>query len=594
MKRILVGFAAAVLILAAGLGFFLATFDANRYKNQVAKGLANVLGSPVRIGGLSLGWREGTALEIKGLAIYLDSQTLDKPAATLERASVKVHLLPLLGKRIEVVSVLLDQPKFNVIREVDGSIRVHGFNPPSPAQGKGAASSSTSAQKAAPFFIGSVKIQGGEIGFVDRSSAMPLHLAIHRLELSVKNFSFSSPVDFKASMGIFNAAQNFHLEGRVRISGMTGPYVLENFKASTDLGTMKLQDLLDSVPALKNAGFRDAPLGRLSGTIDRLKVEGKGLSDLNSTLSLSGGKFSVESLRSPLQNVALDASATENNFQLKNLKASFARGNVTASGVSKNYFTASPQSTVDLRVEKIALQDVLPPAQSHQPQLHGNFSAAFKGDALGMSWRAVSKTLTGNGEVSLTEGVVSNLNVLRFVFDKLSQIPGVAEALNQRLPPQYHRALNQRDTVLPPLKFPVTVVNGVLTIPNLRIILDGFELLTTGQISLEGAVHCQATLVLDPELTAILAQNAPQIRYVVDANGRLTIPVKISGEVRHLKIEPDMDYVFSRVLETKGKELITNVLQKALKKKDGTEAVAAGDAATQEPSYQNILGQLLQ
>ena len=597
MKKFLIVIGVFVLIIVLALSAFILTFDANHYKNQVAKALADSLGSPVRIGNISLGWRQGLSVEIKELLIFRDKDTLDKPAVYLERASVKARLMPLLQKKLEVVSILLVRPKFNVIREADGSIRVNGLNPrPSESQSQNSGGPSLSAQAAASFLISTVKIQGAEIGFVDRSPAMPLSLAIHRLDIVMRNLSFSSPVDFQAALAVFGKNQNIRLQGRLRITGMTGPYVLENFNADTDFGSFNFAEMTNSVPALKKAGFREPPSGKLNAAIDRLQIEAKGLSDLYSTLNLSGARVAVESLRSPLENLNIDATATENVFQLKNLSANFARGTITGSGSSKNYFSAFPQSTLGLKVDKVSLSEILPPAQPSQPQLQGNFSGAFNGEAKGFSWPVISKTLTGDGEVMLTEGRVVNVNILRFVFDKLSQIPGVAATINKQLPPHYRKLLDQHDTVLPPLNFPVKIVNGVLMIPNLKIGTEGFELLISGQLSLEGAVNCQATLMIEPELTAIIVQNAPQIQYIVDTNGRLAIPARISGDVQHLNIQPDMDYVLSRVIENKGKELIVNALQKALTKNQApsTTAGAADNTATQDPSYQNVLGKLLQ
>lgn len=597
MKKILIFLGAFFFLAAAGLGFFVITFDANRYRSQAAKALSDALGCPVSIGQLSLGWRQGAALEIKKLAIFKDQKTMNKPAVYLERASVRVRIFPLLSKKIDVISVLLVHPKLNVIREAGGSIKINGIN--SPTSRPAEASSRTSQRSAVTsFFVGSIGIEGAEIGFVDRSQVKPIQVAVHRLDILIKNLSFSDPVDFQANMALFSAKQNLKLRGRVRVMGMAGPYLLEDFRMDADLGSIDLRELKESVPALENAGFREGLSGRLSGAIERLKIEGKGMSNLDATLNLKGGKVIVESLRAPLENMEIKARVTENAFELHHFSAEFARGDVRVSGVSKNYMSSSPQSTVDLKVSQISLAEVLPAETSRTAQLYGNFSAGFTGQASGLSWPAISKTLNGNGEVSLNEGVVINLNILRAIFDQMSQIPGVASVINKQLPPYYRQMLDRRDTQLPPIKFPVQIINGVLMVPNLKIVLEGFELYVAGRISLEGAVDCQATFMMEPELTALIANSAPQIQYIVDANGRLAIPVRIVGDVRHLRIEPDMDYVLSRVVENKGKELISDVLQKAINKNQQTSgtsgASAVPAAAPEEPTYKNMLGKLLQ
>lgn len=219
-----------------------------------------------------------------------------------------------------------------------------------------------------------------------------------------------------------------------------------------------------------------------------------------------------------------------------------------------------------LEIDRIYLEDLLPSSRPSQPELHGNFSASFNGNAKGMSWAAISRTLNGSGMVALANGVVVNGNILRKVFENLSKIPGVTDAINTRLPEKYRRNLAQADTAIPSIEFPVTIADGIVMIPNLRIFFEGFTMYGAGQVSLSGAINCQVTLVLDAELSQVLIQSVPTMQYIADQQGNLAFPVRISGTTQNLLVLPDTDYIFSRVLATKGQELITNVLQKALNK----------------------------
>ena len=74
----------------------------------------------------------------------------------------------------------------------------------------------------------------------------------------------------------------------------------------------------------------------------------------------------------------------------------------------------------------------------------------------------------------------------------------------------------------------------------------------------------EASLILDPTLSRLLVTNAPQLQYIAAPNGLLAFPLRISGDIRHLSVRPDMDYLVSRALAAKGQELITQALQKAV------------------------------
>ena len=593
-KKFLWFAAAGVLIVVGPIAFFILTFDADRYRPEIQKQLESTLGSPARIGHLALGWNNGIVLEVKDLAIYRDRASLDKPAVYLERAGVKVRLMPLLSKEIEVASVTLVRPRLNVIKEAGGSLKVYGINPPVPSAPALSPSKKTSMKRAA-LTIGMIKIEDAAVGFVDNTSSPPMRIAVRRLDFLIKNVSLGKLTDFQAKMALFNSAQNVQLKGRIRVTSLNGPYLLENFRVDTDLGTVKVQELTSSIPAVQKAGLVGNLLGKVSGEVSRLKIDAAGMSDLDADFNLKEGKVAVESLRSPLAELNLTAHFAKSQMQLKNLAANFARGKIAGSSVSKNYLSSSPESTVSIRVDHVHLEDLLPPSRPNQPEVHGNFSASFDGRANGISWSAISRTLNGSGEVGLSNGLIVNGNILRKVFEGLSKIPGVSEALNSRLPEKYRQSLAQRDTAIPPIEFPVTLVNGIILIPNLQIPFEGFTLYGAGQVGLSGTINSQATLVLDDELSQVLIGSVPTMQYIADPYGKLSFPVRISGTTQNLIVEPDMDYVFSRVMATKGQELITNALQKALNKNQPSQAVAdSSGTAAGGTSYEQILGKLLQ
>ncbi len=597
MKKLLIVLTILITLVAAGLAIFIATFDANRCKPELTKQLESALGSPVRIGGLSLGWASGLSFQVNQLAIYRDKASMDRPAVYLERASAHVHLMPLLSKRIEIASIALKGARFNVIKEAGGSIRINGINlPAKPVKNEAVSSAGSTAVDMTTFMIGAVKIEDANIGFVDKSPSNPMKIAVRHLDILLKNVALGKPVEFQAKLAAFGEEQNIRFQGRVEISTLTGPYVLENFKLDSDLSTLSLEELNASVPSAKAAGLTGKLLGNLSGEIKHLKMDSKGLAELDSDFSLKDGRLTTQSLRSAFENLNLNAAITKNKLNLKNFSGDFAEGKVTASGVTKNYLSQTPETSVNLKVDKIVLQDFLP-QNAGRPQLYGKFSAWFNGNTKGFSWPVISNTLTGQGEIALVDGRVVNSNVLKTLFDKLAQIPGVIQALNEQLPPQYREALSQRDTVIGNIQFPVTIVNGVIALPNLKIGTVGFEIYGAGQVSLSGAVDCQATLVLDQTLSGILASRVPAMQYVIDPNGRLPFPVHIGGNVNNIKIEPETDAIFSRIMASHGQELIGNVLDKALKKTQGS-AAAAGDGSSSggssADSYQKILGRFLQ
>jgi uncharacterized protein involved in outer membrane biogenesis len=588
MKKFFIIIFVLIVLSVGALAVFVITFDANRYKDFVIEKLEDALGSPVTIDSISLGFWDGLSLQLDGLAIYRDRGSMDKPAAALDRAKASVRLLPLLSKKLEISAISLLRPQLNIIKEADGRVRVDGVNP-KPA-GKPGPATTEAAAAPVDFLVNRIRVEDGQIGYLDRSSATPTSIRVRDLDILLKNISLKpdEPVDFEGRVALFGAQQNFDIKGRVRMKTPAGPYLIENVTAYADLNKIDLKELAASI---KDPGLRELQ-GRVDLQTDRLVVGQRGISDLDAQFILKDGRVRTQSFRSPIENLNIDGSFTSDLFRLRGFSAILARGQISATGESRGYLSPSPSTSLQAKIDGVMLQELLPERRPDQPQVHGRFSAVFGGNAAGFSWPQISQTLNGQGEVALAEGAIININILRMVFDGLSKIPGVEDTINAQLPARYRQTLSLRDTFIQPVRFPVTIVNGVLMIPNIRMGFDGFELFGRGQISMAGAVNCEATLVLAPDLSAMLLQNVPQIQYIADPNGNLAIPVKIIGSAENLKVLPDMNYVLSRVLATKGSELIGDVLQKGLGKGDASSSGAA--ASGESGSIKNILAGFLQ
>ncbi|MGH7198183.1 MAG: AsmA family protein [Candidatus Omnitrophota bacterium] len=589
MKKFLLILFVLAALAAAGIAIFVATFDVNRFRPDLVKVLETSLGSPVEIGRIRLGWGGGgITAHVNGISIFRSEKEKDKPAAYLDRASVTLQLLPLLDKKIEIASILLKRPLINVFRDADGSVRVDGISPKAAEPGA-AAPEKTAA--AVSFLIGQVKIEDAEIGYYDLTEAFPARIEIRDADLVIRNLSFSGTAEFQGAFSLFSAEQNIRFKGRVNLAGPSGPYSLEDFEIESDLSWLDLEKMAASAPKLKDAGLRDPLKGKLSVGIGKLKMDAGVIQGLSADVKLQGGVLSHESMTKPLEEVDLYAVLTEKDLQISSFSSKFAQGSLSASGHIDQYLEKSPKTKLQFKVDRVSLKELLPAPKPGRPQVHGKFSVAFDGTGEGADWGSISRTINGSGKASLQDGVVLDLNILRLVVQHLSKIPGVSDALNAQLPPQYQQKIANPHTFIPPIEFPVNIQNGVLFLQDLRIPLDGYEIYGTGQFGLDGTIRCKVHLVIDQQLSAILMQNAQQLSLIADPYGRLAIPVNITGNVQYLRVKPDMDYVISRVVASKGQELLTQGLQKAIGKGGQTAGTGAGTA---QSTAEQLLGGFFQ
>ena len=121
-----------VLILAASLvGVVLvaalalpALIDVNRYRDTIEAAAEEFLGRDVRLGDMRLTVLPSLGIRVDDLAIGALPDEGPGDLLTARRLRVGVRLLPLLGKRLELTSLVIQEPALTLERRADGTWNV--------------------------------------------------------------------------------------------------------------------------------------------------------------------------------------------------------------------------------------------------------------------------------------------------------------------------------------------------------------------------------------------------------------------------------------------------------------------------------------
>lgn len=225
-----------------------------------------------------------------------------------------------------------------------------------------------------------------------------------------------------------------------------------------------------------------------------------------------------------------------------------------------------------LAIERLPLELIIPPGRPGEPHLRGILSATLQGSAATLEPSRVARAVSGSGQLTLNEPVITNLNILREVFEKISMIPGLLEALEARLPPDYQAKLAARNTVLEPMALSMQLDQGVMRFNEFSARTDTFGLSGSGSVGLDGAVNVQAVLRVAPAFSAALIRSVNELQALSDRHGELAIPLMIQGPAPRIAVLPDVTYLASKLLVTKVQDLLGTFLQKALEKNTPAEA----------------------
>jgi hypothetical protein len=233
MKKLLIILGVLVLLVVVGVGIFIATFDADRYRPQLVQGMQQALGRPVTLDRVKLAWRGGIAVELHGLAIPEPGAA--EPLVRVERISALVRLGPLMQKDVQVASLVFTKPAIHVMRDAQGRINLMGLAPvagpaapqpgasPQPApgtasQGAGTRPTGTSADAVA-FRVDALEIKQGSLHWTDAMTRPATELWLRQVDARVTDIAPGQPITLELSAALNAEAKNLRVGGRVTPPG---------------------------------------------------------------------------------------------------------------------------------------------------------------------------------------------------------------------------------------------------------------------------------------------------------------------------------------------------------------------------------------
>jgi AsmA protein len=227
---LLVVFIAAVIALTVFI-------DPNEYKDKIAAYVKKETGRELVIKGkISLSYFPWLGLKIGKTSLGNAPGFGDKPFASLGSIDVKVKLLPLLGKRVVMDKVTLNNVYLSLQRNRDGRANWEGLlgreQPAVPATGKGTGGKGGKAG-AARFDIGGIRVRNAHVIWDDRRSGQ--YYEVRKFNFSTGRLGDGRPVDVKLSAllieGRKGKPQKISLSGDVAWSSAKGELDVKGLKA---------------------------------------------------------------------------------------------------------------------------------------------------------------------------------------------------------------------------------------------------------------------------------------------------------------------------------------------------------------------------
>ena len=590
--------AVAIVLVLLGLIILLLPFllDLNRYRDQYLPILEQALHRKVEVEDVRLTLFPTLGVQLRQVVVADDPALSSKPFLTVPSVKVAVQWKPLLQRRIEVESVLVESPIVQVIRSAKGDFNTSTMAKVStsgPFSNENAESKDAVSPLLGVLAVKKFSLAGGTVQIEDRTHQLSRAYQIDDLTLNTESVAigetalvrvhgmlmpYQTPFDVTGRFGplqpnldIPKLEMNGHVgkvgvtaQGKIIDGQLTGDVQIP--KASTDdvpieLGLKKPVEFSQLQAHFVASIFPRGPQP-FSGEviIDPLRlnlhvgqstihVSGKGspsrFSLIGDALILHSEDFPVAlPIQQPfsLEQLEFAAEIHGDTWHLQSFKAKAFDGTFIAQGV---------------------LDKLSPPLTFSTQGAFSNFSA----EALVKVMRPSSLSITGvgglewkvngvvppstrpkfNGPTHLTlrDGAIIGFDLVKAIEDAL-QMSGV---LGEPTGTTQFSLIDAK----------TELENDGLAIHELIANAQNFSLRSVGKVGLDQSLNLQGTLSVPPAIAEKIIQRFPMAK-VARQEGRLVLPLMVRGSVQDPKLRLDTQSLGNQV-KKKVEERLEKVLQ---------------------------------
>ncbi len=607
VKIILVVFFILIFVLGTVLFVFLKTFEINQYRSYIERQMTSALGRAVQIQGLQLGMRadKGVTLNVQGLSIADDPAFSSDFFLAVDRISLDIDILAFLTqKKIRISQIEIRNPRLRLIRTAEGKInlpesflpsdkslapaaslkdnllrRIFGFSLVSAAyaaQGKTESSAlreESVRSVSRGLFIHAIRIEGGTLIFTDQTHDPPLNISLEGIDLRMEDLSLNRPFPFQFACSLWAEQANIHGHGHALLDQSNNQISLQGIRVETDLSHLQIRKTPFHDLLRENLRLEGTPGGKLQVTVSQMKAGPAGLLDLSAEGQLTDGRVKLEMLGKAFEDIQISFRMTESDLDIQTLSVLYGQGKVAGQGRLNDYLRERNLS-YDIRVEDISLAELIPSSLmpvldetagplKFEGKLFGDFGG--EGRLEGNDAASLITSLKGEGALKVREGKLRNINLLKFILDKISFIPHLVNLIESGLPEEYKDKLRKGETSIDRVELSVKMQDGTLFVPEAALSADGFLIAANGQLDFDQNLTLEADFYIPQDLSAAMVMAVDALAYLLNEDNQIHIPLTpYQGMLRDLRIYPDVEDVGRQMIGGKGREELRKVIFRAL------------------------------
>jgi uncharacterized protein involved in outer membrane biogenesis len=208
----------------------------------------------------------------------------------------------------------------------------------------------------------------------------------------------------------------------------------------------------------------------------------------------------------------------------------------------------------------------------------------------GKEWNDIAKTLKGSGDAMVIRGALLNFNLADELLAGLQTVPLVPSGFAERVRARNPKLFASDATVFENLKGDLSFENGRMNAGGLVLKAADFSISGDGWFSFDRTMNLNSTVVFSQKLSADIVGEFPIAKYLLDTQGRLSLPLSLSGDVLSPKLGLDTNVLATKFQQSavdEGRNKLKGQLQEGVKdllggfgkKKDATTKDTAADSS---------------
>ena len=618
-KKIIISVVILLVLVVTVLGY--AALNANsliaKYKPELEKIASQSLGTKVTLGELDVSVFPRTVLKVKGFSL---GKKENAESLSFNSLDLSLRLLPLLGGNLDITKLTLDSPSIVIIKNAAG-IRIPGLpkkkkkkdTAKTPATDKPAkkpkessgslpislALDNVSIENATLTFNDELKKKSYGVKDFDLATAVALDgnkatlnslkasgTALDSIPLSIN----SDEIIFDTGSGELNLTQmliklsNASINAAGKILTKTGQGSIkvtsDNLslsdltplaaKFSPQVETYKLAGALkpnldislEGAEAFSAKG--DVGISDLAASVGNLSIT-KATGSLKTSLTAKNADINTDKFQFALNgqpavlstNVQKRASLINVNDIVLDALTGKTTGNFSLDSAAKNFNTKLTTTGVNLENTFKALKpNAEPPLSGTLENLSLNI-----GGVLGPE---LKNSLRGPISVKIVDGEIKGLNLAAKVLQAVTDLPFLSGSLYGSVPEDQKQAVTSKNTEIQSLTGNFNLANANLSTNNLVAISPIFRLESRGKVGFDKSVDLGSKILFSPEFSEAMADKTKELSKILDSQGRLPIPLRLSGKVPAVLVYPDLTELLKQAAEAairdKAGDLIGDVL----------------------------------